>query len=523
MTTEAIKDARLGGIAILDYGSQYTQLIARRIREVGVYAALYSWNTPYDVIQQLQPRGIILSGGPASVYDAGAPTLPTWILKQNLPVLGICYGMQLLTQALGGQVGQASKREYGQAAVTLNQANSTPLLQDLPEQIEVWMSHGDRIEATPAGFTSLGASTNSPYAVMGATERCLYGVQFHPEVVHTPHGQHLLRNFVVNICGCETVWTPAHFTEQAIASVREQVGNGKVVLGLSGGVDSMVAATLIHKAIGEQLTCIFVNTGMMRHNEPEEVVATVQDTIGAKVIALDASERFLDLMQGVTEPEQKRKIIGETFVRIFEEIAADIEGVQFLAQGTIYPDVIESGAKERPNAHVIKTHHNVGGLPEDMTLELVEPLRYLFKDEVRKVGAELDLPDSAIWRQPFPGPGLAIRCLGEVTFERLERLRAADWIFRQELEAAGLMRQTAQAYAALLPVKSVGVMGDQRTYAETIVLRAVTTEDFMTADWARLPYDLLAQVSNRIVNEVEGVNRVTYDISTKPPATIEWE
>lgn len=514
-------DARLQGIVILDYGSQYTQLIARRVREAGVYAALYSWDTPAETILALQPKGVILSGGPNSVYDAGAPSLPTWVLQSHLPVLGICYGMQLLTHSLGGKVAQADKREYGNA--TFEQHSTSPLFTNLPPNLEVLMSHGDRIEIPPTGFVPLGYSENSPHAAIGDDTRRLYGVQFHPEVVHTPRGKDILVNFVHRICGCESRWTMLNFVEQAAQAIQTQVGAGQVVLGISGGVDSLVAATLLHRAIGDQLTCIFVNTGLMRSQEPESVVQTVQQIIGARLIAVDASERFLERLEGVTDPEAKRKIIGEIFVRIFEEEAAKIENARFLAQGTIYPDVIESAAKERPHARVIKTHHNVGGLPQDMTLELVEPLRYLFKDEVRQVGLALGLPEEHIWRQPFPGPGLAIRCLGEVTFERLERLRHADLIFRETLQAAGLNRGVSQAYAALLPVKSVGVMGDQRTYAETIVLRAVTTEDFMTADWARLPYDLLAEVSRRIVNEVQGVNRVVYDISAKPPATIEWE
>lgn len=516
-----MQDKRRFGVVILDYGSQYSQLIARRVREVGVYAALHGWDTPAEVVTTLAPRGIILSGGPSSVYESNAPTLPQWVIDSGLPVLGICYGMQLLTHRLGGRVHPATEREYGLA--TFQQKGTSPLFAGIPDGIQVWMSHGDRIEQAPPGFITLGASQHSPLAAIGDLERNLFGVQFHPEVVHTPQGTDILRNFAIDICGCEPHWTPANFIEQAIASVRQQVGDGRVVLGLSGGVDSLVAATLIHEAIGDQLTCIFVNNGLLRADEPAQVVAAAKNVIGANLVAIDATEQFLDRLQGVTEPEQKRKIIGALFVRIFEEIATSIENVRFLAQGTIYPDVIESAAQERPYAHVIKTHHNVGGLPTDMTLELVEPLRYLFKDEVRRVGLELGLPEAMIWRQPFPGPGLAIRCLGEVTFERLEWLRAADKIFREALQEYDLMRQTAQAYAALLPVKSVGVMGDQRTYAETIVLRAVTTDDFMTADWARLPYDLLAQVSNRIVNQVQGVNRVVYDISTKPPATIEWE
>lgn len=514
-------DARLEGIAILDYGSQYTQLIARRVREAGVYAALYAWDTPAETILALQPKGVILSGGPNSVYGEGAPTLPVWVLQSNLPVLGICYGMQLLTHALGGKVAHADKHEYGTA--TFQHDGTCRLFANLPDNIQVLMSHGDRIEVPPPNFVPVGHSENSPYAAIGDDGRRIYGVQFHPEVVHTPRGKDILANFVHTICGCESNWTMLNFVEQAIQDVQTQVGNGQVVLGLSGGVDSMVAATLLHRAIGDQLTCIFVNTGLMRSYEPESVAQTVQQVIGARLVAIDASERFLDKLQGVSDPEHKRKIIGEIFVRIFEEEAAKIENARFLAQGTIYPDVIESAAKERPHARVIKTHHNVGGLPQDMTLELVEPLRYLFKDEVRRLGLTLGLPDEQVWRQPFPGPGLAIRCLGEITFERLESLRHADLIFREALQTAGLNRSVSQAYAALLPVKSVGVMGDQRTYAETIVLRAVVTEDFMTADWARLPYDLLAEVSRRIVNEVLGVNRVVYDISAKPPATIEWE
>lgn len=520
---ETLHDARLGGVVVLDYGSQYTQLIARRVREVGVYTTLLPWDIDAQRALAHQPRGIILSGGPNSVYDADAPALPQWVLAAELPILGICYGMQLLTHVLGGNVGEAHAREYGPATFEHTETTPTALFDGLPSALDVWMSHGDHIETPPPGFDSIGHSQNSPFAAIADTTRAIYGVQFHPEVRHTPFGTDILSNFVVKICQCKTDWTPDHFIDVAVASIRQQVGSANVVMGVSGGVDSMVAATLIHRAIGDQLTCIFVNNGLLRLHEPQEVVDTVQRVVGARLLALDETETFLSLLEGVTDPERKRKIIGETFIRVFEEAAAGIEGVVFLGQGTIYPDVIESAAAERPHAHVIKTHHNVGGLPEDMTLELVEPLRYLFKDEVRRVGLALGLPEAQVWRQPFPGPGLAIRCLGEVQFARLETLRKADHIFLSALAAGNFMRTTAQAYAALLPVKSVGVMGDQRTYAETIVLRAVTTEDFMTADWARLPYALLADVSNRIVNEVKGVNRVVYDISTKPPATIEWE
>lgn len=522
-STSDIKDARLGGIAILDYGSQTTQLIARQIREQGVYAALYHWSMPEEKVREFAPAGIVLSGGPQSVYGENAPTLPSWVLKSGLPVLGICYGAQLLAYVMGGRVAGEGHKEFGYATLELGTDSTDPILASIPVKSQVWMNHGDRIEAPPPGFVTLGSSDNSPYAIIGNLQRHLYGILFHPEVQHTPFGGTLLRNFALEICQIEPHWTTGVMVEQMIDSIREQVGDDRVVLGLSGGVDSLVAATVIHQAIGDQLTCIFVNNGLMRANEPEEVVTTFRAINGPNLIAVDATEKFLDALAGVTEPEKKRKIIGELFVRIFEEESGNLQDVRFLAQGTIYPDVIESAAKERPGAHVIKTHHNVGGLPEDMTLELVEPLRYLFKDEVRRVGMELGLPEELVWRQPFPGPGLAIRCLGEVAFERLEKLRAADLIFREEMDKLGLLRETAQAYAALLPVKSVGVMGDQRTYAETIVLRAVTTDNFMTADWAKLPYELLGRVSSRIVNEVRGVNRVVYDITTKPPATIEWE
>ncbi|MBX3064295.1 MAG: glutamine-hydrolyzing GMP synthase [Anaerolineae bacterium] len=512
-----------GGIVILDYGSQYTQLIARRVRESGVYAELFHWDTDADQVLALEPRGIILSGGPNSVYDESAPTLPAYVLKSGVPVLGICYGMQLLTQALGGKVVGAQEREYGPAGVEVA-ATDSPLFKELPTHLDVWMSHGDRIESLPQGWQSLAQSGNSPFAAMGDTTKQRYGVQFHPEVSHTPLGTAILRNFVIDICGCAANWNAASIIEESVARVRDQVGSGRVVLGLSGGVDSAVAAALLNRAIGDQLTCIFVNHGLMRKDEPEQIINTFGAQFGINLVAVDATETFLGALEGVTDPERKRKIIGELFVRTFEAEANKLGDVEFLAQGTIYPDVIESAAKDRPGAHRIKTHHNVGGLPEDMKFKLVEPLRYLFKDEVRKVGTELGLPDEIVWRQPFPGPGLAVRCLGDITWERLETLRAADAIFREELENAGMLRTgTSQAFAVLLPVKSVGVMGDNRTYEEVIALRAVTTDDFMTADWARLPYDLLARASSRIVNEVRGVNRVTYDITSKPPGTIEWE
>ncbi len=516
-------DHRQGGIAILDYGSQYTQLLARRIREQGVYTTLHPWDADEEVVRELNPKGVILSGGPNSVYDPDAPTLPNWLVKSQMPVLGVCYGMQIITHALGGMVKPAQEREYGKASFMHDLELDARIFHDLPEESQVWMSHGDRIEQAPKGFISLGHSEHSPLAAIGHPELQFYGVQFHPEVTHTEFGVTILKNFALEICRCEPQWTSEAFIEQSIEQIRAQVGSGNVILGLSGGVDSMVTATLLDRAIGDQLTCIFVDNGLLRHGEPEAVVRIFHQHNKSELIAIDARDRFLKALQNVTEPERKRKVIGELFVRIFEEAAGDVGDAKFLAQGTIYPDVIESAAKERPNAHVIKTHHNVGGLPEDMELELVEPLRYLFKDEVRRIGLELGLPKSQVYRQPFPGPGLAIRCLGEVTEERLARLRKADLIFRQALTQYDLLYETSQCYAALLPVRSVGVMGDQRTYGETIVLRAVVTEDFMTAEWAKLPYELLAEVSSKIVNQVEGVNRVVYDITSKPPATIEWE
>jgi GMP synthase (glutamine-hydrolysing) len=517
----------LDSIAVLDFGSQYAQLIARRVREAQVYCELFPWNAPAESVLALRPRGFILSGGPASVYEPGAPTIPAYILESGLPVLGICYGMQAITHALGGRVAAAAAREYGRAEIETLLPN--PLLP--PGHQPVWMSHGDRLELLPPGFTSLARSDNAPIAAMGSAERAYYGVQFHPEVRHTPGGADLLRRFVVDICGARPDWTPASIISESIQRIRSQVGAERVLSAISGGVDSSVATALVHRAIGDQLVAVFVDNGLLRQGEAAQVMQTFQHTLGAELVAVDAVDDFMSALRGVSEPEQKRRIIGERFIRIFEAQARQLGLPRFLVQGTIYPDVVESSAPDRAQAARIKTHHNVGGLPEDMHFELVEPLRYLFKDEVRAVGEALGLPHELVWRQPFPGPGLAVRCLGEITHERLERLRQADAIFTSELAEAGLLRMdsekdevgTAQAFAVLLPVLSVGVMGDSRTYQETVALRAVTTEDFMTANWARLPYELLARVANRIVNQVAGVNRVVYDITSKPPATIEWE
>jgi GMP synthase (glutamine-hydrolysing) len=516
-------DLRHGGIAILDFGAQYTQLIARRVRELGVYAEVFPFDAPPNKINQHEPRGYIFSGGPNSVYEPEAPQVPPFILNNGKPELGICYGMQAMTYALDGVVAASQAREYGPAQIRITEESL--LFHGLPRDLAVWMSHGDRIEQPPSGFIPLAASDNSPFAAMGDPSRGLYGVQFLPEVAHTPMGKEILRNFIFDVCGCEATWSASAFIGDAVASIRDRVGRERVLLALSGGVDSAVAGALLHHAIGDQLTCIFVNTGLLRKGEPEQVAHVFREEQGMNLIAVDATEDFLDGLRSVTEPEAKRKRIGKLFIHVFAEQARRLEqeGVHFLAQGTIYPDVIESAASSK-QAKMIKSHHNVGGLPDDLHFELVEPLRDLFKDEVRSVGTALGLPDSIVWRQPFPGPGLAVRCLGEITWQRLETLRDADAIFLDELARADLLRrETAQCFAVLLPVKSVGVMGDNRTYEEVIALRAVTTEDFMTADWARLPYDLLARVSNRIVNEVKGVNRVVYDVTSKPPGTIEWE
>lgn len=508
-------------IAVLDFGSQTAQLIVRRIRELGVYSELFPHDVSEGTVQALNPRGIVLSGGPASVYEAGVPCFPAWLHTSSLPLLGICYGMQLLSHALGGGVVQAAEREYGPA--TIDVVGDSMLLAGLPMQQPVWMSHGDRIETLPDGFHPLARTPNAPFAAVGNETRHWYGVQFHPEVVHTMYGRDILNNFVSTICGCRNDWQPVHFVSQAVERVRAQIGNECALCALSGGVDSAVAALIVHRAIGDRLTCVFVDNGLLRQGEADQVICTFREHFHVPLVVVDATEEFLNALDGVTDPEMKRKIIGERFIRVFEREARRLGNVRFLVQGTLYPDVIESKAPDRSRGATIKTHHNVGGLPPDMEMDLVEPLRYMFKDEVRAAGLELGLPEGWVWRHPFPGPGLAVRIPGAITAQRLETLRHADAIFMSELQAAGLYRTTQQAFAVLLPVQSVGVMGDSRTYADTIVLRAVTTEDYMTADWARLPYDVLARCSNRIVNEVQGVNRVVYDISSKPPATIEWE
>jgi len=508
-------------IAILDFGSQYAQLIARRVREAHVYCELFPWDAPTGDVMRLQPKGFILSGGPASVYAEGAPTIQQFILESGLPILGICYGMQVLTYALGGKVNPSLEREYGPAEIE-------PLIPGTMLDVlsRVWMSHGDRITKMPEGFVALARSGNSPIAAMGDFDRKYFAVQFHPEVNHTVNGAELLSHFALTVCGCAPDWTPGSIILESEERIRKRVGEQRVLAAVSGGVDSTVAAALVQRAIGDQLVAVFVDTGLMRKDEPEQVVSTFRSQMGAELVVVDAAQEFFTALKGVTDPEQKRRIVGEKFIRIFEREARKLGEPKFLVQGTIYPDVVESSAPDRNKAARIKSHHNVGGLPENMKLALVEPLRYLFKDEVRAVGEALGLPQGLVWRQPFPGPGLTVRCLGEVTPERITCLRAADAILLDELSSAGLIGDksgTAQAFVVLLPVRSVGVMGDERTYQETAAVRAVATDDFMTADWVRLPYDILAKVSNRIVNEVHGINRVVYDITSKPPATIEWE
>jgi len=518
---EAAPAAEREAIVVIDFGSQYSLLIARRIRECQVYCELVSYDTPWEKIASLNPKGFVLSGGPASVYQSGAPLAPSYIYESRLPVLGICYGMQVITHQLGGKITPATKHEYGHAILHVSEVDS-PLLADLPTSTPVWMSHGDRLTEIPPGFTALAYTENSPFAVMGS-ENNIFGLQFHPEVAHTPEGKTLLKNFVYRICGCQGNWTMRSFISDSLSRIKEQVGRGKVINALSGGVDASVVATLIHRAIGNQLTCIFVNNGLLRREEADRTLNVFRLNLGMNIIYVDASDRFLNRLEGVTDPETKRKAIGGEFIKVFEEEANKISKVDFLAQGTLYPDVIESASSGSKASAKIKTHHNVGGLPAKMTLNLIEPLRYLFKDEVRQVGLKLRLPEEMILRQPFPGPGLAIRIIGEVTREKLEILRSADWIVMNEIKKAKLYRQLWQSFAILTDVKSVGVMGDYRTYGYLVAIRAVTSEDAMTADWARLPYDLLARISNRIVNEVPGVNRVVYDITSKPPSTIEWE
>ncbi len=509
-------------VVILDFGSQYSLLIARRVRELGVYCELLPHDAPFDKVAELNPRGFILSGGPAGVYEEGAPLAPSYVFDSQLPILGICYGMQLLAYHLGGKVDPSTHREYGPAILEIDEPCA--LFDDLPTSMAVWMSHGDRITEPPAGFFSIGHSANSPHAaITDGHDR--FGIQFHPEVVHTPQGAEVLRNFLFKICRCRGGWTPEKILETAIAGVQEQVGDGRAICALSGGVDSSVAAAITYAAIGDRLICVFVDNGVMRAGEPEQVQETFAKHMGMKLHFVDAKERFLAQLAGVTDPETKRKRIGETFIRVFEDAAAEFGHIDHMVQGTTYPDVIESGqtASKGSAAKVIKSHHNVGGLPEDMVLQVVEPLRYLFKDEVRQVGLQVGLPHEIVWRQPFPGPGLAIRIIGEVTAERVATLQQADAIVMQEVEAAGLYDELWQSFAVLTDTRSVGVQGDYRTYGSVVALRAVTANDAMTADWARLPYDVLARISNRIVNEVRDVNRVVYDITSKPPGTIEWE
>ncbi len=518
-----------GTVVVLDFGSQFAQLIARRVRELDVYSELLPHDTPYEELVRRGARAIILSGGWNSVYDEAAPRPDPAIWAGRIPVLGICYGAQLMARELGGDVLPAARREYGPANVRITADDG--LFEGIEREQPVWMSHGDSITRLPEGFHATAQTDSTPYAGLAAPDRNLYGIQFHPEVVHTPRGRDILRNFVVGIAGVEPTWTPANFIDTTVAGIRERVdaharetgSDGLVICALSGGVDSAVAAALVHRAVGDRLTCIYVDHGLMRKKESELLRVTFERDLGMNLVMVDARQRFLARLAGVEDPEQKRRIIGDEFIRVFEEEAAKLGQIDFLTQGTLYPDVIESATSETKTAQKIKTHHNVGGLPADLRFQLIEPLRYLFKDEVRKVGVELGLPEAMVMRQPFPGPGLAIRIIGEVTAERLDTLREADWIVIDEIKAAHLYRSLWQSFAILTPVRSVGVMGDGRTYANVVAIRAVTSEDGMTADWAKLPYGVLGKISSRIVNEVPGVNRVVYDISSKPPATIEWE
>ncbi|NOU31099.1 MAG: glutamine-hydrolyzing GMP synthase [Polyangiaceae bacterium] len=510
-------------IVILDFGSQTTQLIARRVRQERVYCEIHPCTVSFEALRALEPRGIILSGGPSSVFEEGAPALDPRILELGVPVLGICYGMQILCHTLGGRVVRADHREFGRATLEVVTPSGPFARMRAGEATEVWMSHGDRVEALPAGFVPVAKTASTPFAGAADEARRIYGVQFHPEVVHTPLGSSMLHAFVFDAAGCEPTWTPGSFVEESIAQVKKKVGDGHVICGLSGGVDSTVAAVLVSKAVGDRLTCIFVDNGLLRSGESEQVLATFRKDFKLNVVLADARAQFLDALKGVTDPEQKRKIIGKLFIEVFDAEAKKLaHAPDFLVQGTLYPDVIESVSFKGPSV-VIKSHHNVGGLPERMKLKLVEPLRELFKDEVREVGTALGVSREVIQRQPFPGPGLAIRILGDITEERLRVVREADAIIESEIRAAGLYEKLWQAFAVLLPIRSVGVMGDGRTYDEVIAIRAVEASDGMTADWAHLPYELIARISNRISNEVRGVNRVVYDVSSKPPATIEWE
>ena len=509
-------------ILIIDFGSQFNQLIARRVREVNVYCQVDAPSVAtLDYIKELKPEGIILSGGPCSIYDENSPKIDSGIFDLGIPVLGICYGMQFMVKTLGGDVKRSDKREYGFAELQINEP--CKIFSGIESPTQCWMSHGDSISSLPQGFVTTGSTDNTPFAAAADPSRRFYGLQFHPEVEHSLKGRDMIANFLFDVCGCSKKWTMENFAKSATEEIKATVGDKKVILGLSGGVDSTVAAALIHRAIGRNLTCIFVDNGLMRMNEREQLEMSLTKKLDLNIKFVDASQRFLSALEGVTDPEKKRKLIGNIFIEVFEDEASQIQDAEFLAQGTLYPDVIESQSVFGGASDVIKSHHNVGGLPEDMKLKLVEPLKYLFKDEVRALGEEMGLPEDLVWRQPFPGPGLGIRVLGEITERRLDILRKADSIVVEEIKKAGFYKKVWQSFAVLLPIKSVGVMGDQRTYDYTIALRAVTSKDAMTADWAHLPHDLLARISNRVINEVNGVNRMVYDITSKPPGTIEWE